>query len=84
MLGEGNYASLSNKPPHPNAGKAFIDYLLDDESMKILAELGEFVNRKGVYPPLPDADKIQFVEMDDLDKEGFAEKKKEYSKIFLQ
>ncbi len=84
MLGEGNYALLSNKPPHPNAGKAFIDYLLDDESMKILAEMGEFVNRKGLYPPLPDSDKIQFVEMDDLNQEGFAEKKKEYSKIFLQ
>jgi hypothetical protein len=27
--------------------------------MKIMAKLGEFVNRKGIYPPLPDADKIQ-------------------------
>ncbi|MBI2348528.1 MAG: hypothetical protein HYV05_07730, partial [Deltaproteobacteria bacterium] len=50
----------------------------------IMAKMGEFVNRKGVYPPLPDADKIQFVEMLDLDKKGFAEKKKEYSKIFLK
>lgn len=84
LLGDGHYAPLSNKAPHPNAGKAFIDYFLDDESMKIMAEMGEFVNRKGVYPPLPDADKIQFVEMEDLDKKGFAEKKKEYTKIFLQ
>ncbi|MBI4522489.1 MAG: extracellular solute-binding protein [Deltaproteobacteria bacterium] len=84
MLGEGNYALLGNKSAHPNAGKAFIDYFLDDESMRILAEMGEFVNRRGVYPPLPDADKIQFVEMEDLDKKGFAEKKEEYSKIFLQ
>ncbi|MBI4522809.1 MAG: extracellular solute-binding protein [Deltaproteobacteria bacterium] len=84
MLGDGHYAPLSNKAPHPNAAKAFIDYFLDDESMNILAKMGEFVNRKGVYPPLPDADKIQFVEMEDLDKKGFAEKKKEYTKIFLQ
>jgi iron(III) transport system substrate-binding protein len=84
MLGEGHYMALDNKAPHPNAGKAFIDYVLDDESMKILARMGEFVNRKGVYPPLPDAEKIQFVEMVDLDKKGFAEKKKEYSKIFLR
>jgi hypothetical protein len=34
----------------------FIDYFLDDESMK--ANLGEFVNREGIYPPLPDAGKI--------------------------
>jgi ABC-type Fe3+ transport system substrate-binding protein len=67
-----------------NAGKAFIDYFLDDESMKLMAQLGEFVNRKGVYPPLPDADKIQFVEMVDLGRKEFAEKKKEYQKIFLQ
>ena len=52
--------------------------------MKIMAEKGEFVNRKGIYPPLPDADKIQFVEMMDLSEKDFAEKKKEYHKIFLQ
>jgi iron(III) transport system substrate-binding protein len=84
MLGEGHYVALDNKAPHPNAGKAFIDFVLDDESMKLMASTGEFVNRKGVYPPIPDADKIQFVEMVDLDKKGFAEKKKEYSQIFLR
>ncbi|MBI2989398.1 MAG: extracellular solute-binding protein [Deltaproteobacteria bacterium] len=84
MLGDGHYAPLGNKAPHPNGGRAFIDYFLGNESMGILAKMGEFVNRKGVYPPLPDADKIQFVEMVDLDKKGFAEKKKEYTKIFLQ
>lgn len=84
MLGDGHYVPLSNKAPHPNAGKAFIDYFLGEESMTVMAKMGEFVNRKGVYPPLPDADKIQFVEMLDLDKKTFAEKKKEYTKIFLQ
>ncbi|MBI1993253.1 MAG: extracellular solute-binding protein [Deltaproteobacteria bacterium] len=84
MMGDGHYLGLNNKAPHPNGGKAFIDYFLDDESMNIMAKMGEFVNRKGVYPPLPDADKIQFVEMLDLDKKGFAEKKKEYSKLFLK
>ncbi|MBI2997598.1 MAG: extracellular solute-binding protein [Deltaproteobacteria bacterium] len=84
MLGDGHYAPLSNKAPHPNAGKTFIDFFLGDESMNIMAKMGEFVNRKGVFPPLPDADKIQFVEMLDLDTKGFAEKKKEYAKIFLR
>ncbi len=84
MMGDGHYLTLSNKAPHANAGKAFIDYFLDDESMNIMAKMGEFVNRKGVYPPLPDADKIQFVEMVDLDVKGFAEKKKEYQQIFLR
>jgi hypothetical protein len=43
MLGDGNYIALNNKAPHPNAGELFIDYFLDDESMKIMAKLGEFV-----------------------------------------
>ena len=61
LLGDGHYVGLDSKAPHMNAGKAFIDYFLGDESMNIMAKLGEFVNRKGVYPPLPGADKIQFV-----------------------
>ena len=84
MMGDGHYVALDSKAPHVNAGKAFIDFFLDDESMNIMAKLGEFVNRKGVYPPLPDADKIQFVEMVDLTTKEFAEKKKEYQKIFLR
>lgn len=84
FMGDGHYLTLSNKAPHPNAGKALIDYFLGPDSMKTMAKLGEFVNRKGVYPPLPDADKIQFVEMVDLDSKGFAAKKKEYQQIFLR
>jgi iron(III) transport system substrate-binding protein len=84
FMGDGHYLTLSNKAPHPNAGKALIDYFLGPESMSALAKLGEFVNRKGIYPPLADADKIQFVEMHDLNSKQFAEKKKEYQKIFLR
>lgn len=84
MLGHGHGVALSNKASHPNAGKAFIDFFLGDESMKIMAKMGEFVSRKGIYPPLADADKIQIVEMDELDAAAYAEKGKEYRKLFLQ
>jgi ABC-type Fe3+ transport system substrate-binding protein len=84
MLGDGHYIALAAKAPHPNTGKAFIDYFLDNDSMNTMAKLGEFVNRKGVLPPLPDADKIGFVEMEDLSSKEFAEKKKEYQQIFLR
>lgn len=84
FLGEGHYVDLSNKAPHPAAGKAFIDFFLGNESMTLMAKLGEFVNRKGIYPPLPDADKVQFVQMDSFDKHGFAELKKDYAKLFLR
>jgi iron(III) transport system substrate-binding protein len=84
MLGDGQYITLGAKAPRPNAGKAFIDFFLDEESMKIQAETGEFVNRRGVYPPLPDADKIKFVQMYSFGKEDFETRKKEYQKIFFQ
>ena len=84
MLGDGQYISLAAKAPRPSAGKAFIDFFLDEESMRIQANTGEFVNRKGVYPPLPDADKIKFVQMYQFGKEDFETRKKEYQKIFLQ
>ena len=84
MLGDGQYITIGVKPPHPNAGKAFIDFFLDEESMKIQADTGEFVNRRGVYPPLADADKIKFVQMYSFGKEDFEARKKEYQKIFFQ
>ena len=84
MLSTGQYLALSNKTIRPNSGKAFIDFFLSDESMRILAKMGEFVNRKGIYPPLPDADKIQAVEMDDFDATEFKEKTQEFQKIFLK
>jgi iron(III) transport system substrate-binding protein len=82
MMGDGHYALLSNKASHPNAGKAFIDYLLGEESMKILARMGEFVNRQGIYPPLTDAEKIQFVPMDDFSIKEYGDKRKEFQKLF--
>ena len=51
--GRHSLCRTGQKAPHPNAGKAFVDFYLDDEAMKILAQSGEFVNRKGIYPPLP-------------------------------
>jgi iron(III) transport system substrate-binding protein len=84
MLSTGQYLALSNKTSRPNGGKAFIDFFLGDESMRILARMGEFVNRKGIYPPLPGADKIQAVEMDDFDANQFKAKTQEFQKIFLK
>ena len=83
MLGHGHAIALGSRAAHPNAGKALIDHFLGDASLKVIAQHGEFVTRKGIYPPLPGADKINIVAMDELDTNGFAEKRKEYRKIFL-
>jgi iron(III) transport system substrate-binding protein len=84
FMGDGHAVALGAKAPHANAGKAFLDFFLGEEGLKIMARVGEFVTRKGIYPPLPDADKIELVEMVDLDQKGYAEKMAEYRKIFLQ
>lgn len=84
MLSTGQYLGLNHKAPRPNAGKAFIDFFLSAESMKLLAKAGEFVTLKGIPQLLPDADKIQAVEMDDLDHKGYAAKRDEYKKLFLK
>jgi iron(III) transport system substrate-binding protein len=84
FMGDGQAVALGAKPPHSNAGKAFIDFFLGEEGLKIMAGIGEFVTRKGIYPPLPDADKIELVEMIDMDKKAYSEKMAEYRKIFLQ
>ncbi len=52
--------------------------------MRLLAKIGEFVNRKGIYPPLADADKVEMVKVDDFDARTFREKALEYQKIFLE
>lgn len=84
MLSTGQYLGLNHKAPRPNAGKAFIDFFLSAESMKLLAKAGEFVTLKGIPQLLPDGDKIQAVEMDDLDNKGYAAKRDEYKKLFLK
>ncbi len=84
MLSTGQYLALSNKAPRPNAGKAFIDYFLTAEGMKLLAKSGEFVTMKGIPQLLPGADKIQPVEMDDLDQKGYGDKREEFRKAFFK
>lgn len=84
FLSTGQYLNLSHKAPRPNGGKALIDFFLGEESARILAKAGEFVTRKGIYPPVPDADKIQGVEMDDFEAAEFKQKSQEYQKIFLK
>ncbi len=82
MLGHGHAIAMSSRASRPNAAKAFLDYFYGDESLRIMARFGEFVTRKGIYPPLADADKIQVVAMDEPDAATMGEKRNEYRKIF--
>lgn len=83
-LGDGHYIGLSSKAPHASAAKLFIDFFLSKESMEIMAERGEFVSLKGVYPDLPGAEHAveNFVQMELLSKEQFVQQKKRLQGIF--
>ena len=83
-LGDGNFIGLTTKAPHPNAGKLYIDYFLGQESMEIMAKVGEFVNRRGVYPPIPGAEQVigKFVQMISMSADDYSRKKEEYRQIF--
>lgn len=83
-LGDGNYIAITTKAPNPNAAKLFIDYFLGAESSQIMASVGEFVNRQGIYPPIPGAEHVvsKFVQMNTMSAEEYSKKKEEYRQIF--
>jgi iron(III) transport system substrate-binding protein len=83
-LGDGNYIAMTAKAPNPNAAKLFIDNFLGAESSAIMASVGEFVNRQGIYPPIPGADHVvkSFVQMNTMTVDEYNKKKEEYRQIF--
>jgi iron(III) transport system substrate-binding protein len=83
-LGDGNYIGLTNKAPHPNAARLFVDYFLGHESSEIMANVGEFVNRPGIYPPIAGADHVasKFVQMVSMTADEYSKKKEEYRQMF--
>jgi hypothetical protein len=52
--------------------------------MGITAQNDGSVNRKGVYPPIPEIDNVKLLDVEDSDTKGFVEKKKEYQKVFMR
>lgn len=82
MLGDSHFAVLSNKAPRPNAGKAFIDLYLDDESMKNSSGAASSPSARAFIRRCR-ARRKSNIWMKVLDAAAFAEKKKEFGKIFL-
>src|SRR5258705_11891022 len=85
-LGDGNYIGLTSKAQHPNAAKLYIDYFLGQESSEIMANVGEFVNRRGISPPIAGADQVagKFVQMISMTPEEYSKRKKKDRRIFQQ
>lgn len=51
-----------------------------------MANVGEFVNRRGISPPIAGADQVssKFVQMISMTAEEYAKKKEEYRRIFAR
>jgi iron(III) transport system substrate-binding protein len=64
---------ISVKPPHPNAAKLFVDFVLSYEGQKIIASFARVPTRPGVPTIIPGLDKLnyavdQFAAGDDYNK----------------
>ena len=81
-LGEGNFIAVGSKAQNPNAAKLWIDHWYSRDSMEVLAKDCEFVNMRGVYPPLNGADKIKFVEEIQRTEKDYKQLGEKYGKIF--
>jgi iron(III) transport system substrate-binding protein len=82
MLADGHQVGIQAKAPHPNAARLFQDFFISREGMQILAQEGEFVTAKGLYPPIKDAEKIKAVSMDELDRNEYKKWSAEMRKLF--
>lgn len=82
-LGEGHFIALGSKAPNPSTAKAFLDFFLGREGMKIIADEGEFVPLKGLDPKVPGSDKWKVVMMDELSRSELKKKRDEYRSIFF-
>jgi iron(III) transport system substrate-binding protein len=83
MLADGHQIGIQAKAPHPNAARLFEDFFISREGMEIMAKEGEFVTAKGVYPPIKDAEKINAVSMDELDRDEYKKWAGEMRKVFV-
>ena len=81
-LGEGNYIAIGSKSANVNAAKLWIDHWYSKESMTALANDCEFVNLRGVHPPLKDAGKIKFVEEIQRSETDYKQLGEKYGKFF--
>jgi hypothetical protein len=81
MLGDGHHVPWEAR--HPIRTRARLSSIfLAMRVMSLATKIGGESQRR--QATLPDVDKIQFVEMVELDKEGYAEKAKEYDKLFVK
>jgi len=84
-LADTNYLGVSNRAPHPNAGKLYIEYLCSPEGQKAMAHMGEFVLSPNVAPSIQGAAQVaqSTLFMDEPSAEEFKQLRDEMRQIFF-
>ena len=84
-LADTNYLGVSNRAPHPNAGKLYIDYICSPEGQKAIAIAGEFVLSPNVAPAIQGAAQVaqSTLFMDEPSAEEFKQLRDEMRQIFF-
>jgi ABC-type Fe3+ transport system substrate-binding protein len=84
-LADTNYLGVSNRAPHPNAGKLYIEYICSPEGQKAIAIAGEFVLSPNVSPAIQGAAQVaqSTLFMDEPSAEEFKQLRDEMRQIFF-
>ncbi len=83
MLADGHNLGIQARAPHPNAARLLYDFIISRAGLEIMAQEGEFVTAKGLYPPIKDADKVKAVAMDELTAEEYKKWAADFRKLFV-
>ena len=86
ILADMHPIGLSAKPPHPNAAKLFIDYILSKEGQGVMVQLGRISPRPDMDPPYPalKRDGLNIVPTDPSLSETFDKIQEEFRRLFEQ
>lgn len=72
---------LATKPPHPNAGKLFIDFVLSQEGQKVIIDMGRTSPRPGMDPRSEGSNLKLFPTRPEL-ADRYSEYEKEFRQVF--
>lgn len=83
LLGTARAIAITSTAPRPDAARAFMDFWLSTDAMKLLAEdVGEYVAAPGVHPPIDGMDKADVKPVRDLSDDEIQKWGREFNKIF--
>lgn len=84
LLGTPRAMAVAAKAPHPEAARAFLDYWLSKDAMRLLADkVGEYVLAPGVFPPIDGISKAKVLPIRELSDEEIRKWGDEFKKIFF-